>query len=249
MSLCREDSEPFLHLVCDQIKIQHGFAGVAANAPGPKTDQNFESIRVALNAKSLHHLKQVHGTEFVSEGNSSCCSKIQQEPASLVVCHHDADMFFLKNLNTPSGIYLVKTADCAPIIVTSQEYTALIHAGWRGVVSDIVEKTVELFKERSQRDLKVAIGPCANRCCYEVGSEVWQQFKSEDALLIVENDENKRKISLEIEISHRFKKSTESNRMSVQLFNSSVCTLCDYRFHSYRREGDYRGTNISFIVL
>ena len=59
---------------------------------------------------------------------------------------------------------------------------AAVHAGWRGTVKRIVEKgvgeMVRCFGSRP-RDLKAAIGPGIQGCCYEVGEEVRSQFESQ----------------------------------------------------------------------
>src|SRR5687768_18461024 len=52
---------------------------------------------------------------------------------------------------------------------------AAVHAGWRGTAKKIVMKAVGRMQREfgtDPADLIVAIGPAANDCCYEVGSEV-----------------------------------------------------------------------------
>jgi len=57
----------------------------------------------------------------------------------------------------------------------------VFHAGWRGTVQRIVEKAVgemqRCFGSRA-RDLKAAIGPGIQGCCYNVGEEVRTKFES-----------------------------------------------------------------------
>jgi len=57
---------------------------------------------------------------------------------------------------------------------------AAVHAGWRGTVASIVGRAItQLHSEYGTRpeDLRCAIGPAANTCCYEVGSDVIERFK------------------------------------------------------------------------
>jgi len=82
---------------------------------------------------------------------------------------------------TPGILLGVKTADCVPLLVGDARTGAVagIHAGWRGTVAGIVTHTLsQMLKEFSSRplDLHVAIGPAANGCCYEVGTEVIEAF-------------------------------------------------------------------------
>jgi hypothetical protein len=50
-----------------------------------------------------------------------------------------------------------------------------VHAGWRGTLAGIAEKTVRLFKDQNNidaADLEVALGPSIGVCCYEVKDDV-----------------------------------------------------------------------------
>jgi hypothetical protein len=83
---------------------------------------------------------------------------------------------------TPKILLAVKTADCVPILLGDAKTGAFaaVHAGWRGTSSSIIVQAIEhLQREYSARpqDLRAAIGPAANSCCYEVGSEVIKVFK------------------------------------------------------------------------
>ena len=84
--------------------------------------------------------------------------------------------------NTPKILLAVKTADCVPILLAdpSTGAFAAVHAGWRGTSASIVVRAIEqLRREYGARaqDLRAAIGPAANACCYEVGREVIGLFK------------------------------------------------------------------------
>jgi purine-nucleoside/S-methyl-5'-thioadenosine phosphorylase / adenosine deaminase len=83
---------------------------------------------------------------------------------------------------TPNILLAVKTADCVPILLGDAKTGAFaaVHGGWRGTSSSIVMRAIEqLQSEYGTRitDLRVAIGPAANSCCYEVGDEVIKVFK------------------------------------------------------------------------
>jgi YfiH family protein len=66
----------------------------------------------------------------------------------------------------------VVTADCVPTLVASTQVPVVgaIHAGWKGIVSGIVENSLAaLVNEGVETDsLRLAIGPCIGRCCYEI---------------------------------------------------------------------------------
>jgi len=75
----------------------------------------------------------------------------------------------------------VRVADCMPILIADRERRAIaaVHAGWRGALDRIIEKTAgemrRTFGSRPQ-DLMAAIGPSIRKCCYEVGPEVVNAF-------------------------------------------------------------------------
>ena len=87
---------------------------------------------------------------------------------------------------TPGLLLAIQTADCLPVILvdTKRHAVGVFHAGWRGTVKRIVEKGVgemhRCFGSRP-RDLKAAIGPGIQGCCYEVGEEVRIKFESQFA--------------------------------------------------------------------
>jgi YfiH family protein len=85
---------------------------------------------------------------------------------------------------TPGIVLFVLTADCLPVILvdTKQRSVGVFHAGWRGTLKRIVEKGVgEMHRcfGTQARDIQAAIGPGIHSCCYEVGSDVRQQFESQ----------------------------------------------------------------------
>ena len=87
---------------------------------------------------------------------------------------------------TPGLLLAIQAADCLPVMLVDPKRRAVgvFHAGWRGTVKRIVEKGVgemhRCFGSRP-RDLKAAIGPGIQGCCYEVGAEVRTKFESQFA--------------------------------------------------------------------
>ncbi|HKF04693.1 MAG TPA: peptidoglycan editing factor PgeF [Candidatus Sulfotelmatobacter sp.] len=84
----------------------------------------------------------------------------------------------------PEVLLAIQTADCLPIVIVDPKHRAVgvFHAGWRGTVKRIVEKgvgeMVRCFGSRP-KDMKAAIGPGIQGCCYEVGEEVRTKFESQ----------------------------------------------------------------------
>ena len=78
------------------------------------------------------------------------------------------------------GVVLgIKTADCVPILFEAEwdgEVVAVgaVHAGWRGTVAKIAPKCAQMLCDEygvKPENIRVAIGPCIHKCCYEVGED------------------------------------------------------------------------------
>lgn len=77
----------------------------------------------------------------------------------------------------------VSTADCIPVLLYDpvRNVGAAIHAGWRGTVARIAERTVEVMKARygcTAGQLRCAIGPGISLDAFEVGDEVYDTFRT-----------------------------------------------------------------------
>jgi YfiH family protein len=104
-------------------------------------------------------------------------------------------------------LLVVQTADCIPILLadTKRRVIAAVHAGWRGTVRRIAEKTLGRMQMEfgtQPRDVIASLGPGIERCCYEVGSDVAREFHAQfpdardwfdgpfDSLVAGDNDPN-----------------------------------------------------------
>ena len=88
------------------------------------------------------------------------------------------DAVMTNELNVCIG---VSTADCIPILLydTKHHATAAIHAGWRGTVKHIVQKTIRemgIVYQTKPQELQAVIGPGISLQNFEVGDEVYEQF-------------------------------------------------------------------------
>jgi hypothetical protein len=86
--------------------------------------------------------------------------------------------------NTPGLLLGVQTADCVPILLadTRRRVVAAVHAGWRGTLARIVQKTLGRMRMEfgtRAREVVAAIGPAIGGGCYEVGPEVAQAFATQ----------------------------------------------------------------------
>lgn len=144
--------------------------------------------------------------------------------------------------NTPNILLAVKTADCVPILIGDPKTGAFaaVHAGWRGTSALIVQRAIDELKNKYATeggDLRAAIGPAANVCCYEVGAEVIGQFKErfrETESLFVATREGHARIDLQ-----KFNRNqlVSAGVLPERIHIAPFCTMdrTDL-FFSYRRE-------------
>lgn len=76
----------------------------------------------------------------------------------------------------------VSTADCIPVLLYDpmKQVGAVVHAGWRGTVARIAERTVAVMVSRygcAARQLHCVIGPGISLDAFEVGDEVYDTFR------------------------------------------------------------------------
>lgn len=88
------------------------------------------------------------------------------------------DAVMTNELNVCIG---VSTADCIPILLydTKHHAAAAIHAGWRGTMKHIVQKTIKemgIVYQTKPQELQAVIGPGISLQNFEVGDEVYEQF-------------------------------------------------------------------------
>ena len=71
---------------------------------------------------------------------------------------HDADGIISKRDDISLGVL---TADCAPVIILAKEFYGIIHAGWKGTLSGILEEALNSFikKGESQKNISIFVGP------------------------------------------------------------------------------------------
>jgi YfiH family protein len=149
--------------------------------------------------------------------------------------------------DAPGILLAVKSADCVPVLLGDERTgaCAAVHAGWRGTVARIVERTLErMSKEYGTRavDIRAAIGPAAGVCCYEVGTEVIEAFRAsfEDAdSLFQPTREGHARIDLQRANRNQL---IQSGVPLERVHTAPFCTMCRTDlFFSYRREKSVLG--------
>lgn len=86
--------------------------------------------------------------------------------------------------NTPDLAIGVITADCAPVLFSTQQGTVVgaAHAGWRGALSGVLESTIEamLALGAERESLHAVVGPCIAQESYETAEDMHTAITSTD---------------------------------------------------------------------
>ncbi|OZG71506.1 multi-copper polyphenol oxidoreductase [Hahella sp. CCB-MM4] len=174
-----------------------------------------------LGAEDIQWLKQVHGTQVF---------KMEE-----VLPDVEADAVYTCRTGKACSIM---TADCLPVLFASFDgnEVAAAHAGWRGLVSGVLESTLGCFKNPSET--MAWLGPAIGPEVFEVGDEVRQEFLGKDkqmAEAFKPSPVNSDKWVADIYLLARM------TLLSVGLssiYGGQYCTLSEpERFYSYRRDG------------
>ena len=75
----------------------------------------------------------------------------------------------------------VLTADCAPIVILGKRYFGIIHAGWKGTFSGIIENALNFFLKKGEckEDIFVDVGPHLRKESFEVKNDFLINFKKQ----------------------------------------------------------------------
>jgi len=155
------------------------------------------------------------------------------------------------------GVLLsVSIADCVPILLYDEVNGAIgaVHAGWRGTLAQIGTKAVQHMSKlygSNPADIKAAIGAAIGVCCYEVGVDFYEQFRSVYGVAIdrffILNRGTKPYCNLTA-MNKSFLVDAGVPAQSIDM--AGLCTMCNPGlFYSHRRSGDMRGAMAAFIGM
>jgi YfiH family protein len=151
----------------------------------------------------------------------------------------------------------ILTADCAPILMVDPQARVIgaAHAGWRGALAGIVERTVEAMATlgAEPRRIRAGVGPCIGQESYQVGPEFVATFLAAEAanesFFGAADGDGKRHFDLAGYVAGRLR------RAGVGTIDAAPPDTCadETRFFSFRRstlrrEADY-GRQLSLIAL
>ena len=208
----------------------------------------------------LHRLtcgEQVHGVgvtrvtqEIVGRGAFSWDDSIP-----------DSDAIHTNLVNVP---LLLLVADCVPVLIYDAVHhaVAVVHAGWRGAIAHIVERTMDSMHDAYgtlPSDCYLFIGPSIGADSFEVSEEIGEQFRQDmRALGLSQVDQVVRYIQRDGQITATphvdlkgyiaacvVQKGVPLEQVSVSSTDTMITDGC----YSYRRDQGRTGRMAMFAVL
>ena len=140
--------------------------GIYSDAsPAASVAGAWDRLRVGSGCRTVVHARQVHGAAVRVHGPG-------------VPGLHLAEACDGHATSAPGVLLAVTVADCVPVFLVDPDRraVALLHAGWRGAAGGILERGVQVLRDRmgsAPAALRAHLGPSICGACYEVGPEVF----------------------------------------------------------------------------
>ena len=196
---------------------------------------NFNNIfeAASMDNNKIVYLRQVHSDIFhvVDEYNYGD------------ILEKEGDALITSSKGIAIGVF---TADCVPIILVDEKKNiiSVVHAGWRGTSLKIVYKVLKYMIKTlfvNPINIKVAIGPSIQKCCYEVNKEVAEKFKYSSKV------NEKWYVDL---LKENIDQMVEIGVLVDNIETGNLCTMCNPKlFYSYRRDNGNTGRLGTFIQI
>ncbi len=156
--------------------------------------------------------------------------------------HRGTDGLFTDD---PQVVLSLQVADCAPVFFYHHQsrFRGLVHAGWRGLAGGVLTAAANLLQARGVdlNQMDVVIGPTIEMACYEVDSEVAELFSS---TVWQPNSDGRFQLDLAAAVREQL---VDAGIPGTGITSVDVCTRCDPRCHSYRRDGERAGRMVAFF--
>ena len=181
-------------------------------------------LRQMLSRVEPKFMNQVHGNDVVEVNEDSLA------PVT-------ADALVTRCAGLPLAVL---SADCLPILVKGENIVGAIHAGRKGILNGIIERTISKMRALGGNDLSATIGPAICGECYEVDTQMYLDAIKIDANLATTLDAHC------LDLKRAAVTQLSSQRVSVT--DLGICTAHDQNYFSHRRDG-ISGRNAGVIVL
>lgn len=148
--------------------------------------------------------------------------------------------------NIPNLLIGVNTADCAPILLfdSNKNYIAVIHSGWRGTMSSIIENTMTELKELGCNNVIAVIGPCISKNNLILDKELIPHIYHKNFTTNINN------VKCHFDMIGLIISKLQNSKIVKHISSVNIDTFSNNDFYSYRRVKQKReGLQFSGIML
>ncbi len=191
---------------------------------------------------------QVHDT-VVRKATKADCGKGIVKP-------RDYSCVDAQITNEPGVALAVFGADCVPVFFYDPVAKAIgtAHAGWRGTIGRIAEKTVQAMEKEfgsKPEQIEVYIGVSICGDCYTVGGEVAELFMKEFPEATKQTSEQEKEGTCQLDLWQVNRIILEQAGVKPEnIVIGGVCTKCHSEvLYSHRVQGNDRGSLAGFLML
>jgi len=198
---------------------------------GGHSQGDFSSLNLALHfgddsATVLENRELIDKTY----GLTTYMNQVHGNNVEVISQHTDASPTCDALVTTIPGITLaVLTADCIPLLLSSESVVAAVHVGRKGLVNRVAIKTVEKMYELGATSITAQLGPSICGTCYEVDDKTFDDVLISHPLATSRSPQNTPALDLARALVGDLK------NLSIECTVDSRCTLEDSNLFSYRR--------------
>lgn len=199
---------------------------------------SFAHLKKQMPLEDLMFLRQVHGIAGMRA--------VEPLPRPFAV---EGD-YLITNNKIAVG---VMTADCLPIVFydPKNHAAAIAHAGWRGSVADIGRVTLQVMNKEfgtHPESVEIFFGPSIKQCCYQVSPEFASNLQGsglEHQVMRMQNAD----LFFDLPQFNELQLIKAGVQPAAINRDYNLCTACDHRFFSYRRQVQAAGRQMTVIGL
>jgi polyphenol oxidase len=165
-------------------------------------------------AHILRWMQQVHGDTVIEVDRHTIAS-------------HPCDALVTTD---PTIALAVLVADCVPVLLSSDECIGVAHVGRRGVLNEIVMKTVATMQEMGATSISAVLGPSICGSCYEVPADMQEEIAAKWVESRSQTPRGTPSLDLPAGVAQQLRE------VGVRSVRAPQCTREDGAYFSHRRD-------------
>ena len=192
---------------------------------------DFSSLNVALHVgddpATVLRNREVIANSY---GATVYMNQVHGDAVEIISQHNDVSPTCDALVTAIPGITLaVMTADCIPLLLSSESVVAAVHVGRRGLLKGVATKTVKVMRDLGATSVSAHIGASICGTCYEVDEDTFNEVIANHPLCASRTAQGTHSLDLVAGLIAELEKSSITSAID------SRCTKEDPNLFSYRK--------------